>query len=235
MQTDEEKNSAAIRKVLRKKLQAYFKETLEPLGFVQEKRSSYWSRSAQTLFQWSAYEFPRSHFVRIWHSYNFTPSYESLSSMSQDSQTQKMLASYQQKLIERFRFSVSNGSFKDWKVPSSMDKIDALLTEVDVFFTEEVLPFHNKYQDGSEILFEYDSGNIGDKYINMTGEPWVSFNLAVLRYQEGKYAETLELFQKYLLSIEEDRKRDESWEMLASGVELAVDSLKKRLNQNDGN
>ena len=235
MQTDEEKNLAKIRKVLRKKLQAYFKETLEPLGFVNRPRSSLWKRDTQTLLQSCSYGFPRDYYVRISFGYQFVPSFECWNTIPQDSQTQKRFELFRNELTELWQVTRSYLEHKDWDVPATFDEIDNLLDEINVYFTQEILIFLEKYQQSSDLLSEYNAGNIGDKYISDTGEPWFSFKLAFLRYQEGKYAETLELFQKYLLSIEEDRKRDESWEMLASGVELAVDSLKKRLNQNDGN
>lgn len=233
MQTDAEKNSAKIRRTLRAKLKAYFKQTLEPSGFVKDARGSCWSKNTKTLSQSCLYSFPRDHYVRIEYGYDFVPSIECPDDISQDSQAQETLSRFNKELTEFQQLSYAYVQNRDWNVPLTLEEIDAVLTEIDVYFTQEIRPFFDKYRQASEILSEYENGVIGPEYINCSGEPWFSVHLALIRYQAKKYdAETLELFQNVLLESKERGEYSDLWKTIGEGVELVVESLKKRLNRN---
>lgn len=226
--TDEEKNTKLVRKEVDEQLNAFFEQTLIPMGFVKKTGRREWLRETKTLRQFCLYEIFQEQHVRISVWYNFIPCFDCWNDVSNDLRTQAILKRFKETVVNLYETAGAYGKYRDLDIPSTSDEIKSIVFESDLYFRYEAFPFLDKYRETSEILADYNAGNIDDKYINDAGEPWFTFNLALLRCQEQKYAETLELFQSFLSKVDDERKKSEFWETIAEGVELVVDSLKKR-------
>ncbi len=238
----EKSNAQMVRDALRKRLRTYFRQVLKPLGFESNSTRQRWTRTTKTLSQSCHFFMPNAWEVYIQCWYYFIPCFDCWEGLPQDARTLQKFERFKEIWVDFYKDVIAHLEINEsWKIPTTIDCIDDLLVKIDGLVNQTVLPFFDKYQESSDVLSEYNAGIIGDKYINDVPGGWFFFDLALLRFQEQKYAESLDLFQKCLAAF---REREEFikprnpevcesfWTPFADGVELAVKALKKRLGEN---
>lgn len=159
------------------------------------------------------------------------PCYDCWEDVPQDPQTQLTLSRSKEAWRDDASSAIHYSEMKDWDTPSTVEEIDAVLSDMDDYIKQKALPFLDRYQESFDALRDYDQGLVGVEHI-CSSPGWFDFNLAVLRYQEKKYEEAFEYFQNFLAIFDEDIKSGrDTFEQFGAAVELAVEALEKRLNR----
>ncbi len=238
----EKNNAQMVRDALRKRLRTYFRQVLKPLGFESNSTRQRWTRTTKTLRQSCHFFMPSSWEVCIQCWYQYIPCFDCWEGLSQDAQTLQTFEHFKEAWVDFYKNAIAHLEINEsCDIPTTIDGIDDLLVKIDGLVNQAVLPFFDKYQESSDVLSEYNAGIIGNDYINDTRGQWFFFNLALLRFQEQKFTESLDLFQKCLVEFREREeflkpRNPELCERIttpfADGVELAVELLKKRLGEN---
>ena len=204
MSDDAKKEATKLKSALTRRVKKLIAQTLEPLGFTQEKDDKQgWTRTAEIMSHYCQFHYWNGYLV-VDYGVGRVSRFDAWANAPQDAATQKKLKRFWKEHREQEDEGwVATAEQKTWQgPPKSEEEIEAILTGVEAFLRDEVTPYFRRFATVADVLREYDAGRLDKEFFDMDEEFWQDFYLALTRFHVGAYAEAAAAFEAAVEYIE---------------------------------
>lgn len=221
-----------LKSALTSRVEKLFAQTLEPLGFKQDKDDAQtWTRRAEILRHTCWFSDVDGE-LSVYCECGPVSSFACWANAPRDAATQRKLKRFWKGLRDEEEEGwAERVERKSWNgLPKSEAEVEAILTDVAKFLRDTASPFFRRFATVADFLREYDAGRIDKNFFDVDEEFWQDFYLALIRFHVGAYEEAASAFEAAVERVERGPKGVKKGMKLAvEAAQIAADCIRRRV------